>query len=662
MHLLMLSVNWTGWTYDTLTREQQALATHLEALGHRVTFHGPGFAYDTNHVPTILQKLRDRGQPVDLLFCFQTEFGLLEPMSEAVCGRWQVPSDRARFPVGLDQVKDIPKVLWNNDFWHLTQAQWDQAILGNGFGDILATYTPPYLSRELFNQTYSDSVRRQVRFHALPRGVDTRLFYDRQLERDIDVCLLGAMGDFYPLRGLVHESLSHQSWLRYFHQPHPGYRYTASLSQGAPPQQTLGLCGEAYAQVLARSKVFVSCTGKYNLPFIKISEVLASGAVLMCDRPCGADELGLVDDVNYVPIDAVNFMGRLQDLLHDPPRLNRIAHAGRQLAKTKLALPHYARRAAEILLSIPTFTQTPVVLESPDAVVATNMVGKARRIVRRKLEAVARRLLPDPPVIQSPALRIASGTRLDWAQVVEHCHILDCSRSPGNAEMQLIQHLGLNAYWGRQPVVTQNPEVVSFRPLLLQELARALGARHLTEIGTARGMQCMFWARYLRENPGLPGRVYTCDIVGHDEPVFRTPLTGERHWTRRELWQGLPESGLIDFVHGNSGKLAAHLAAELNDAKLDLVYIDGEHLEAFVMADYLALLPFLSPCSVLVFDDCDGRFPGVEKAVQQIAKERQAPVRIIEFWPNPYLIAVVGVTPDIKTWQRSLAGQWCCAA
>ncbi len=662
MHLLMLSINWTGWTYDTLTREQKALSAHLQSLGHRVTFHGPGFAYETNHVPTLLQKLREQGQPVDMLFCFQTEFGLLKPMSDEVCRRWQVPAELARFPFGLDQVQGIPKVLWNNDFWHLSQAQWDQAILGNGFGDVLATYTPPYLSLEQFNQTYSDSVRRQVRFHALPRGVDTSLFYDRQLERDIDVCLLGAMGDFYPLRKLFHESLSNQTWLRYFHQPHPGYRYATSPAGSALPQQTAGLSGEAYAKVLSRSKVFVSCTGKFNLPFIKISEVLAGGAVLMCDRPCGADELGLVADENYVPVDAVNFMGRLHDLLRDPARLNRIAKAGRQLAETKLALPHYAKRGADLLLSIAKLQQKPIVLESAGPVRSATVVGKARQAVRRKMEAVGRRLLPPQPVVRTPALPIEGGTQLDWAQVIEHQHILDCSRSPDQTDMQLIQHLGLNAYWGKQPIVTQNPEVVSYRPLLLQDLARTLGARHLAEIGTARGMQSMFWARYLRENTALPGRVFTCDIVGHDEPVFRTPLTCERQWTRRELWQGLPESRHIDFVHGDSSRLAEHLATHMRDAKLDLVYIDGEHLEAFVLADYQALLPHLSQAAVLVFDDCDGRFTGVEKAVQQIVRQRQARVRLLEFWPNPYLIAVVGDTPDMKYWQRPRTSESRCAA
>ncbi|NJL31796.1 MAG: glycosyltransferase, partial [Phycisphaerales bacterium] len=344
--------------------------------------------------------------------------------------------------------------------------------------------------------------------------------------------------------------MSNQSWLRYFHQPHPGYQYSATTSDRASSTKSPGLSGEAYAKVLARSKVFVSCTGKFNLPFIKISEVLASGAVLMCDRPCGADELGLIDDENYVSVDAVNFMGRLHDLLHDPARLNRIAKAGRQLAETKLALPHYAKRAAELLLSISKLPQNTIVLESTETVGSANMVGKARQVVRRKLESVGRRLLPDPPVVHSPALPIEGGTQLDWALVAEHQHILDCSRSPAKADMQLIQHLGLNAYWGKQPVVTQNPEVVSLRPLLLQDLARTLGARNLAEIGTARGMQSMFWARYLRENSGQPGRVYTCDIVRHDEPVFRTPLTGERHWTRRELWQGLPESNLIDLCMG----------------------------------------------------------------------------------------------------------------
>ncbi|MDH3964525.1 MAG: hypothetical protein OEV25_14020, partial [Deltaproteobacteria bacterium] len=57
MRILALAVNLKDWVVDTLWREQQALARTLSDAGGEMVFHGPGFDYVTNEVPTILANL-----------------------------------------------------------------------------------------------------------------------------------------------------------------------------------------------------------------------------------------------------------------------------------------------------------------------------------------------------------------------------------------------------------------------------------------------------------------------------------------------------------------------------------------------------------------------------------------------------------------------------
>jgi predicted O-methyltransferase YrrM len=226
--------------------------------------------------------------------------------------------------------------------------------------------------------------------------------------------------------------------------------------------------------------------------------------------------------------------------------------------------------------------------------------------------------------------------------VEETAHIIQLASITSRRELELIQWLGLNARWNPQPKLTPHPEVRALRPIFLRRLATAIRARLLCEVGTARGLQAVFFAEHLAFGSAGEGWVYTCDVTGHDEPKYYTPFSDEKVWTRRELWSSQPISSMITFVHGDSASLASRLRDDLGDERIDLLFIDAVHTEKAVLNDYHNLLPLISENTVIVFDDCDPCFPGVERAVAAIAEERAAGVQLVDFWPAPYRVAIMG--------------------
>ena len=64
------------------------------------------------------------------------------------------------------------------------------------------------------------------------------------------------------------------------------------------------------------------------------------------------------------------------------------------------------------------------------------------------------------------------------------------------------------------------------------------------------------------------------------------------------------------------------------EVKADLCYVDGGHDYSEAFIDFVYCLPILSPNSVIIADDCNDRFPGVENAARLFAEQEGFTVEI----------------------------------
>jgi len=301
--------------------EQMALVDEVEQEKGEIILYGPGFEYWTNDIYKVYESLKRQGKKPDILLCYLSSKCFLGPLGFDYVKSLHIRRRLNKPPVGLNKITDIPKVLRINDAWHVSPNGWDNIIFGHGFTDILATYSPPFLRQSDFIATYSDRVRENILFHPHPKSVNAKLYSGKELKRTIDVTMLGAMGDYYPLRDFMHKTLLHQRRIKYFNRPHPGYKYK--------PEK--GVYGKDYVKILKQSKIFLCGTSKLNIPLGKLYEVLVSGAMLMCNKPMGYEHIGLQDGVNFVDIDKSNFMDKLSYYLKNDRERKRVADAGRKL-------------------------------------------------------------------------------------------------------------------------------------------------------------------------------------------------------------------------------------------------------------------------------------------------------------------------------------------
>ena len=317
-NILFLAASFKNWVCDTLYQEQLAISLRLP----QSIFYGPGYRYQSNRVTEIISEVYGHSQP-DAIFCYIDERRLLgEPLAEQICKQYNLPPQLHVFPQGLVDIK-IPKFAWINDFWHCNKDEWDRILLGNGFDFVFSTYCPPFTNQQVFESFFSAKVRERIRFIPWPRAINPRVLPDlNHIEKHYDLSILGAMSPgFYPLRCRMLETFKQQNDLQVFHSQHPGYRYFGANE---------ALMGEEYFKTLAQSRIFASCTGKYNIPFIKLYEVLACGSALLCDKPCGGELLGLENGHTYLEVNDRNFLTRARDYLNNPGVLATISAQGRQ--------------------------------------------------------------------------------------------------------------------------------------------------------------------------------------------------------------------------------------------------------------------------------------------------------------------------------------------
>jgi predicted O-methyltransferase YrrM len=124
--------------------------------------------------------------------------------------------------------------------------------------------------------------------------------------------------------------------------------------------------------------------------------------------------------------------------------------------------------------------------------------------------------------------------------------------------------------------------------LALAEAVRDLKPRTILELGTARGGTLLVWAHLASE------RVITCDL---EIPRYR-----------HDLYRRYPPPGSrcrIELLEGDSHdpSFQARVRAALAGVPVDFLFIDGDHTEAGVSADWRDYRGLVRPGGLVAFHD-----------------------------------------------------------
>lgn len=154
----------------------------------------------------------------------------------------------------------------------------------------------------------------------------------------------------------------------------------------------------------------------------------------------------------------------------------------------------------------------------------------------------------------------------------------------------------------------------------LAQAVQAIKPKIILEIGTASGGTSLIWSHLAAE------RVITCDLK---DMSFQTPL-----FTR------LPPPGSnckVTLMSGNSHspEFKARVAKELNGAKVDFLFIDGDHTEVGVTADYRDYKEFVRPGGLIAFHDIVEKQPLEINQVFHLWKRLKRVGQVEEFVNDP---------------------------
>ena len=172
-------------------------------------------------------------------------------------------------------------------------------------------------------------------------------------------------------------------------------------------------------------------------------------------------------------------------------------------------------------------------------------------------------------------------------------------------------------------------------PSEITDLARAVAAlkpKRILEIGTADGSTLLIWANIASE------RVISCDI----KPMAIQSMLFKRFPP--------PASGCrVTLLSGNSHDPAFKSLVErhLEGEQVDFLFIDGDHTEAGVSADYEAYRSLVRPGGLIAFHDIVEKQPLPQNQVYYFWKKIKREADTEEFVQDPgqcgYGIGIVRV-------------------
>lgn len=171
--------------------------------------------------------------------------------------------------------------------------------------------------REKFYENYPEYIDK-MEFH--PHFVNTDIYKDYGLKKDINLLMMGAVNYFYPLRQKI--LYSYKEDTNFVYHDHPGYR---NFNMDEENQIYIG---EKYAKEINRSKIFFTCPSILNYPVKKYFEVLACKSLLLAPTFKELEDLGFIPGTHFISIDENNFKEKAAYYLANEIERNKIVEQG----------------------------------------------------------------------------------------------------------------------------------------------------------------------------------------------------------------------------------------------------------------------------------------------------------------------------------------------
>lgn len=179
----------------------------------------------------------------------------------------------------------------------------------------------------------------------LPHHVNTEVFTDYLLPKDMDWLLLGAVHkSVYPLRHKILEVMRNKPGFVYYQ--HPGYR---NISEQEKKQVYVW---ENYAMTINRAKMFLTCDSRYKYPINKYFEVLACNTLLLAPSSPELKDLGFVPGKHFVDITEKDFEEKANYYLDHEKIRKKIAKQGYEMVCKMHSTVNRAKQLVNIIQGI----------------------------------------------------------------------------------------------------------------------------------------------------------------------------------------------------------------------------------------------------------------------------------------------------------------------
>lgn len=192
------------------------------------------------------------------------------------------------------------------------------------------------VARDKFIEVYPEFTDRMVWF---PHFVHTELNRNYGLKKDINLLMMGAVNDVYPLRQKIIKAYEEDP--NFIYHKHPGYQ---TLSKNEADQHFIG---QRYAREINRAKIVFTCPSVFHYPVIKYFEVLACKTLLLAPTFDELECLGFVPGYHFVPIDENNFKGKAAYYLANKMERKKIAEQGYQFIRQKHSVKQRTNQLVE---------------------------------------------------------------------------------------------------------------------------------------------------------------------------------------------------------------------------------------------------------------------------------------------------------------------------